>query len=139
MKYLNALFGIIAILICANVSAAPLDVSGTYAAEISYSKQTTMADRKWFFGANPDIEITLTQKGRKISGEISDDRDGDIKGKIDDEEITFEFYLEALGGEIKDGAGTWIVAEDGTISGDFKIRDSQRGIVRGYWILTKSE
>jgi len=139
MKYLNALFGFIAIFICANVSAAALDVSGTYAAEISYSDDLPMADRKWFFGANPDIEITLTQKGDKIKGEISDDREGPIKGKIDDEEITFVFYLEALGGEIKDGAGTWIVEEDGTLNGDFKIRDPQRGIVRGYWILTKIE
>jgi hypothetical protein len=139
MKYLNAVFGIIAILVCANVSAAPIDVSGTYTAEISYSKQTPMADRRFFFGANPEIELTLTQKGDKIRGKISGDRDGDFKGKIDDEEITFEFYLEVRGSEIKDGAGTWIVAEDGTISGDFKIRDSQRGIVRGYWILTKSE
>ena len=80
MKYLNALFGIIAILICANVSAAPLDVSGTYTAEISYSKQTPKPDRKWFFGANPDIEFILTQKGDKISGEFSGDRDGEIKG-----------------------------------------------------------
>ncbi|MGB5329123.1 MAG: hypothetical protein WBO58_12955 [Gammaproteobacteria bacterium] len=139
MKYLNAVFGIIAILVCANVSAAPIDVSGTYTAEISYSKQTPMADRRFFFGANPEIELTLTQKGDKIRGKISGDRDGDFKGKIDDEEITFEFYLEVRGSEIKDGAGTWIVAEDGTISGDFKIRDSQRGIVRGYWVLTKSE
>lgn len=139
MKYLNAVFGIIAILICANVSAEPIDVSGTYTAEISYSKQTPMADRRFFFGANPEIELALTQKGDKIRGKISGDRDGDFKGKIDDEEITFEFYLEVRGSEIKDGAGTWIVAEDGTISGDFKIRDSQRGIVRGYWILTKSE
>ena len=139
MKYLNALFGFIVILICANVSAAPLDVSGTYTAEISYSDQTPMADRRWFFGANPDIEITLTQKGDKIKGEISDDRDGTIKGKIDDEEITFEFYLEALGGEIKDGAGTWTVKEDGTLNGDFKIRDQKRGIVTGHWILTKIE
>lgn len=139
MKNFNALFGIIAILVCANVSAAPLDVAGTYTAEITYTQQTPKPDRKWFFGANPDIEITLTQKGDKISGEISDDRDGTIKGKIDDEEITFVFSLESLRGEIKDGAGTWIVEEDGTLNGDFNIRDSQRGIVRGYWVLTKIE
>ena len=139
MKNLNALFGIVAIFACANVSAEPLNVAGTYTAEISYTKQTPMADRKWFFGANPDIEITLTQKGDKIKGEISDDRDGTIKGKIDDDEITFEFLLEALGGEIKDGAGTWIVEEDGTLNGDFKIRDAQRGIVRGFWVLSKIE
>ncbi len=139
MKYLNAHFGIIAILICANVSAEPLDISGTYEAEVSYSKALPGADRKHFFGSNPDLEFTLTQKGDKIKGEFSGDRDGTIKGKIDDEEVTFEFYLEAYGGEIKDGAGTWIVEEDGTLNGDFKIRDQARGIVRGRWILTKIE
>jgi hypothetical protein len=63
MGYLNAVCGIIAILICANVSAAALDVSGAYTAEISYSKHTLMADRGFFFGANPDIELALTKRG----------------------------------------------------------------------------
>jgi len=139
MKYLNALFGIIAILICANVSAAPLDVAGTYTAEITYTQQTPNPDRKWFFGARPDIEFVLTQKGDKISGEFSGDRDGEIKGKIDDEEITLKITLESLRGAIKVGDGTWIVEEDGTLKGDFRIRDAQRGIVRGYWVLTKTE
>ena len=139
MKYLNALFGFIAILICAKVSAAPLNVAGTYTAEISYTKQTPKTDRKHFFGAHPDIEFVLTQKGDKISGEFSGDRDGEIKGKIDDEEITVKVYLEAMGGELKEGTGTWIVEEDGTLNGDFKVRDAKRGIVRGYWILTKTE
>ena len=140
MKYLNVLFGIIVILIGANVSAAPLDISGTYEAEISYGTQMPLAARKGFFGANPDIEFTLTQKGDKVKGEFSGDRNGSIiKGKIDDEEVTFEFVLEAKGGELKDGAGTWIVQEDGRLKGDFNIRDSQLGIVRGRWILTKIE
>ena len=137
MKYWNALFGVIAILICGGVSAAPLDISGTYEVEVSYGQELPRADRRWFFGTNPDIEFTFTQKGDKIKGKFSGDREGDIKGKIDDEEVTFEFYLEALGGEIKDGAGTWIVEEDGTLKGDFKIRDQQRGVVRGRWTLTK--
>ena len=120
--------------------AAELDVTGTYEAEISYTSTMALADRRWFFGANPDIEFTLTQKGNKISGEFSDDRDGKIiKGKIDDDEITFTFYLEALGGETKDGAGNWIVGEDGTLKGDFKIRDPERGVIRGFWTLTKIE
>ena len=131
MKYLNAFFGIIAILVCANVSAAPIDVSGTYTAEISYSKQTPMADRRFFFGANPEIELTLTQKGDKIRGKISGDRDGDFKGKIDDEEITFEFYLEVRGSEIKDGAGTWIVAEDGTIAATSRFEIHKEVLLEG--------
>lgn len=79
------------------------------------------ADRKWFFGSKPDIEFTLTQEGDKIKGEFEGDRDGTIKGKIDDETVTFEFVLEAKGGEYKDGAGTWIVQDDGNLEGDFKI------------------
>ena len=139
MKYLNVLFGIIATFICANVSAEPIDVAGTYTADISYTKQTPMASRRFFFGANPEIELTMKKKGNKLKGQLSGDREGDFKGKIDDEEITFEFYLKVRGDEIKDGAGTFIIQEDGKLEGDFKIRDSQKGIVRGFWTLTKNE
>jgi hypothetical protein len=120
----------------ANVSG----ISGTYEIEVTYSDDLAQADHRKFFGRNPDIEFTLTQKGDKVKGEFSGDRNGSIiKGKIDDEEVTFEFVLEAKGGELKDGAGTWIVQEDGRLKGDFNIRDSQLGIVRGRWILTKIE
>jgi hypothetical protein len=139
MKYLNALFGITAILVCASVTAAPLDVAGTYTAEISYTQETAKPDRKWIFGAHPDIEFVLTQKGDKISGEFSGDRDGKVKGKIDDEEVTLKIYLESLRGEIKDGDGILMVEEDGTLKGGFRVRDPKRGIVSGYWVLTKTE
>ncbi|MCP4981136.1 MAG: hypothetical protein GY935_11650 [Gammaproteobacteria bacterium] len=120
-------------------AATELDISGTYEIdEINY-QDLPLADRRWFFGANPDIEFTFTQKGDKIKGEFSGDRDGTIKGKIDDEEVAFEFVLEAKGGEFKKGAGTWIVQDDDSLKGDFKVRDQQRGIVRGRWILTKIE
>ncbi len=120
--------------------AAKLDVTGTYEAEISYTATMALSDRKWFFGANPDIEFTVTQKGNKISGEFSGDRDGKIfSGKIDGDEIDIEFYLEARGGETKDGVGTWTVDEDGTLKGSFEIRDSKRGIAKGHWTLTKTD
>lgn len=115
-------------------------ISGIYEIEVTYGDELAPADHRRFFGRNPDIEFTLTQKGDKIKGEFSGDRDGTIiKGKIDDEEVTFEFLLEAQGGELKYGAGTWIVQEDGSLIGDFNIRDSGLGIVRGRWILTKIE
>ena len=118
-----------------------LDVSGIYEVEeVDYSKELAPGDRKRFFGSNPDIEFALSQKGDKIKGEFSGDRDGTvIKGKIDDEEVTFEFTLEAKGGELKDGNGTWIVQEDGSLKGDFNIQDARLGIVRGKWILIKIE
>lgn len=119
--------------------AAELDISGTYEITVKYGKELAHSDRKWFFGSKPDIEFTLTQKGDKIKGEFSGDRKGTIKGKIDDEEVTFEFLLKARGGEIKDGDGTWIVQEDGSLKGDFEIRDQKRGMVRGLWVLTKIE
>lgn len=137
MKYLNAVYGFFALFACANVSAEPLNIAGSYEAEISYSQELARSDRKWFFGSGPDIEFTLTQKGDKIKGEFEGDRDGQIKGKIDDEEVTFEFVLEARGGEVKDGSGTWIVQDDGSLKGDFNIRDQKLGIVRGRWTLTK--
>ncbi|MCP4765459.1 MAG: FecR domain-containing protein [Gammaproteobacteria bacterium] len=119
--------------------AAGIDISGTYEIEVEYGDDLPHSDRKWFFGSNPDIEFTLTQKGDKIKGEFDGDRDGTIKGKIDDETVTFEFVLEAKGGEYKDGAGTWIVQDDGNLEGDFKIRDQKRGVIRGSWVLTKTD
>lgn len=124
-----------------DVPAGTLDISGTYEIEeVDYSKELALGDRIRFFGGSPDLEFTLSQKGDKIKGEFSGDRDGTIiKGKIDDEEVTFEFTLEARGGELKDGKGTWIVQEDGSLKGDFNIRDGRLGIVRGQWILIKIE
>ena len=51
--------------------------------------------------------------------------------------MTFEFSLEARGGEVKGGDGTWIVQDDGSLKGTFRIQDPRRGIVRGHWTLTK--
>jgi hypothetical protein len=122
------------------VDANATGITGIYEVEVDYGPGLSFADRRKFFGNNPEIEVTLTQKGDKIKGEFSGDRDGTIvKGKIDDEEVTFEFLLEAKGGELKEGAGTWIVQEDGSLKGDFNIRDGQLGIVRGHWILTRIE
>jgi hypothetical protein len=82
----------------------------------------------------------LRQKGDKIKGEFSGNRNGTLtKGKIDDEEVIFEFLLEGKGSELKDGNGTWIVQEDRSLKGDFNIRDGRLGIVRGLWTLTKIE
>ena len=119
--------------------AAGIDISGTYELEVEYDKDLPNADRQWFFGASPDIEFTLTQKGDKIKGEFEGDRDGTIKGKVDDETVTVEFVLEARGGEYKDGTGTWIVQDDGNLQGIFKIRDQKRGIIRGSWVLTRTD
>jgi hypothetical protein len=119
--------------------SAEIDISGTYELEVEYGKDMAHADRKWFFGSKPDIEFILTQKGDKVKGEFEGHREGTIKGRIDDETVTVEFVLEALGGEYKDGAGTWIVQDDGNLEGDFTIRDQQRGVVRGRWILTRTD
>ena len=124
-----------------DVPEGTLDISGRYEVEeLSYGKDIAPADRIWIFGNDPDIEFALSQKGDKIRGEFSGDRDGTvIKGKIDDEEVTFEFTLEARDGELKDGNGIWIVEEDGSLKGDFHVRDRRMGIVRGKWILIKNE
>jgi len=119
--------------------AAELDVAGTYVVDdISYTSTMPLSDKRFFFGADPDIEFTLIQKGDKISGEFSGDREGKVfKGIIDDDELNIEFYLETMGGEIKDGTATWKVGDDGALKGDFKIRDPQKGVVRGFWTLEK--
>ena len=119
--------------------AAGIDISGTYEIEVEYGSDLPHADRKWFFGSKPDIEFTLTQEGDKIKGEFEGHRDGTIKGRIDGETVTVEFVLEAKGGEYKDGAGTWVVQDDGNLEGDFKIRDQKRGVIRGTLVLTKTD
>jgi len=125
----------------ASVSEAPVaarNIAGDYELDdISYGSDLPIADRKWFFGANPDLEFTLTQQGDRFEGEFEGDRDGTIKGRINGDEVTFEFVLEARGGEYKDGAGTWIIQDNGDLKGDFNIRDQQRGVVRGRWVLEK--
>jgi len=120
-------------------NAAGIDISGIYELEVSYDSDLPNADRQWFFGADPDIEFTLTQEGDKIKGEFEGDLDGTIKGKITDESVVVEFVLEARGGEYKDGTGTWVVQDDGDLEGIFKIRDQSRGIIRGSWVLTKTD
>ena len=124
-----------------DVPEGTLDVSGRYKVEeLSYGKDVPSSDHIWLFGSNPDIEFALSQKGDKIKGEFWGDRDGTIvKGKVDDEEVTFEFTVEARGGEINDGNGTWTVQADGSLKGDFDLRDRQLGIVRGKWTLIKNE
>ena len=122
-------------------SDGELDVAGTYEIDdISYSASTPLSDRKFFFGANPDIEFELTQEEDRIGGEFSGDRDGRIlKGEISGDRIDIEFYLDALGGEIKDGAATWTVQSDGSLVGDFRVRDQQRGVIRGTWTLIRTD
>ena len=121
----------------AQAEATGIDISGTYEIEVSYGSALPRADRRWFFGSSPDIEFTLTQEGNKFTGEFEGDRDGTIKGEIDGKEVTFELQLEALGGEYKEGAGTWTIQSNGDLEGDFNIRDQQRGVVRGRWTLEK--
>ena len=121
--------------------AGDRNVAGTYEIDdISYSATTPLSDRKWFFGANPDIEFELTQEGDQVRGEFSGDRDGRIlKGEIKNDELTIKFYLEALGGEVKDGTATFTVGSDGSLTGDFNVRDQQRGVIRGTWVLEKTD
>jgi len=122
-----------------SAAAAGRDISGTYEIDdISYGPDLPLADRRWFFGASPDIEFTLTQEGNNIQGEFEGDRDGTLKGKIDGEVVTIDFLFEALGGEYKDGTATWTVQDDGSLVGDFSVQDGQRGVVWGAWTLEKN-
>ena len=118
-----------------------LDVSGLYEIEeLTYSKELAVADHIRLFGSDPDIEFALSQRRDKLNGEFSGDRDGVVtKGRVDDEEVTFEFTMEAKGGDLKDGNGKLIVQEDGSLKGEFNIQDGRLGIVRGQWILVKIE
>ncbi len=118
-----------------------IDVSGTYEIEdITYTASLPIADRRLFFGANPDIEFTLVQDDDKIRGEFEGDRDGQIfAGEIDGNVVELEFTLEARGGDLKEGAATLTVDDNGNLVGDFRVRDQARGIIRGSWTLEKTD
>lgn len=127
--------------VSSDVPDGVLDVSGIYEIEeVIYGKDLAIGDRIRFFGNDPDIEFALSQKRDKINGEFSGDRDGIVtKGRVDDEEVTFEFTMEARGGDLKDGNAKLVVREDGSLEGEFNVQDGRLGIVRGKWILVKIE
>ena len=118
---------------------AGFDVSGTYEIDVTYGSDLPTSDRRRFWGASPDIEFALTQDGDKMSGEFSGDLEGTIKGVVDDDQVTFEFLLEARGGETKSGYGSWTIQDDGSLKGEFNIKDHRLGVVRGRWTLTRVE
>ncbi|MEM7293469.1 MAG: FecR domain-containing protein [Pseudomonadota bacterium] len=114
------------------------DISGDWETDdVDYGQDPPVSERIWFFGASPDLEFTFEQEGNKFTGEMDGDREGTFKGKIDGDEITFEFTLEARGGEIKPGEGKWVVKDDDTLEGDFLIFDSRFGNVRGKWVIER--
>ena len=139
VKLMKTLIGIASILICANVPADTINVSGVYETEIEYPIDLPRSQRKFIFGVTPDLEITLTQTNQDLKGKISRDRRGIIEGKVDDKTVTFEFAYELAGEGWIEGSGTWVIQDDGTLKGDFKVRDSKYGIVPGIWTLTRSE
>ena len=114
-----------------------VDISGKYEIDVSYGDDLPRADHRWFFGTDPDIVFSVEQKGNKISGTFSGDFDGRFKGKIDGDEVEFDLVLEALGGEIKQGIGTWALQPDGTLKGKFELPDKRLGVVSGRWTLTR--
>lgn len=46
-------------------------------------------------------------------------------------------YANAAADQI-DNSGTWKTQEDGSLKGDFRIRDQKRGMVRGRWTLFRN-
>ncbi len=139
MKILNAFLGIVSLLACAGLSADTIDISGTYETEVVYASDLPRDQRKYIFGVTPDLELTLTHEHSRVKGKISGDRKGIIDGIIDDKNVTFDFAFEVRGEGFIEGTGAWIVQQDGTLVGDFRIKDSKYGIVRGSWTLTKRE
>ena len=116
-----------------------IDIDGDWETvdEVEYGSDLPQAAKRHFFGNDSDLEFSFRQKGNKFEGEFDGDREGVLKGVIDDNKVSFTFELEARGGEIKDGKGFWILKEDGTLDGEFEIADRDHGIVRGFWILER--
>jgi hypothetical protein len=118
--------------------ATGLNIAGDWETDdVEYGLDLPQAAKYYFFGNNADLEFTLSQKGNKFEGEFEGDRDGVIKGEIDDDKVTFTFLLEAKRGELKEGTGFWIMQDDGSLEGEFQINDREHGIVRGFWTLER--
>ena len=116
-----------------------INIAGNWetADEIEYGKGIPRSLHKYLFGGDADLEFEFEQKGDKFTGEFDGKREGTMKGRIDDNMVYFTFVLEAKGGELKEGDGTWTYTDEGTLEGDWRIRDREWGIVRGRWILVR--
>ncbi|MFT5506335.1 MAG: hypothetical protein ACI8XC_004062 [Gammaproteobacteria bacterium] len=86
------------------------DFSGTYKSEINYTviASDEFLSPRWHFGKRPKIYVSLIEDGRGISGSISGDRVGTIKGERNGDKINFDWYFLLPTGDNHYGKGVWI-------------------------------
>jgi hypothetical protein len=115
------------------------DVSGTYTSEITHKDLPPWQPKDQYFGPQPKIEVKIEQNGNAITGTISGDRSGKIKGVLTGNRITFDFnYLGSIVGQ-NWGEGVWVVSDDLVIlNGTWKTSDKEYNS-NGIWNLTKIE
>ena len=118
-----------------------IDVSGTYTADITYTNRsgaiTLREIGRGYFGVNGDIEISITQTGNNIVGELSGDQTGDFKGTRDGDTITIKWHLVGVVYSDRWGVGEWKISEDGQLlQGTWKTLRAG-STAAGDWSLTR--
>lgn len=119
-----------------------VNLTGTYASELTFTKNELGMDKDWYFGELPNLQIKLQQVGNEILGFIEGNREGRIEGKLNGNEINFAFSVVDPVGNSNQGNGTWFVARDGKklIGKWYLVNDSDHSaFLEGDWKLTKLE
>jgi serine/threonine protein kinase len=119
-----------------------INLSGTYASELTYTKIKSGVDEHWYFGEPPNLKVNLQQVDNEIIGFIEGNRKGRLEGKLKGNEIDFVFNLVDPAGNTNQGKGTWFVAGDGKkMIGIWALVNVSDGstFLEGNWKLTKIE
>ena len=118
------------------------NLSGSYASELTYTKNELGVDEHWYFGEAPDLKVKLQQVGNEILGFVEGNRKGRIEGKLKGNEINFAFNVVDPAGNTNQGQGIWFVARDGKkMIGNWSLVNVSDGSVflEGDWKLIKLE
>ena len=112
------------------------DVRGTYSAEIFTT--SGLKYQKWFFNRRAKkIEVILKQNKDKITGTFSGDRTGQIEGILDEDIISFRWFM-TKGAASGAGRGEWKITNDAlNLNGSWKSIGGYDA--SGIWNLTKIE
>jgi len=116
-----------------------VDITGTYTSAITYNQDVDRSSRRWHFGNRPSIVIDIQQKDDVITGVMSGDRSGEIKGLIEGNKITFNYYMKVPGNSDREGHGSWMVGDDGAMFNGTWRGYSPYSSYAGKWNLIKIE
>ncbi len=119
-----------------------VNLTGSYASELTYTKNEFGVDEHWYFGEPPNLTVELQQISNKILGSVDGNRTGRIEGKLKGNEINFAFNVVDPAGNTNQGKGIWFVARDGKkMIGKWFLVNASDGstFLEGDWKLTRLE